>query len=109
MEGHPCAPERDGLAVPDRLRGARKIFAVAQAHEVERLVSGKHGAMPRTRVIGVAVRDHSFVHRARGVDMEAANLAANAGRRSQENSFGTLPLRYDATGTMTASSAGLIY
>jgi hypothetical protein len=39
-------------------------------------------------VIGVAVSDHSFVHRARGVDMEAANLAADAGRRWQENIFG---------------------
>jgi len=89
MEGHPCAAERDGLAVPDRLHGACEIFAVAQAHEVERLLSSKHGAVPGTRVIGVAVSDHSFVNRARGVDMEAADLAADAGGRSQENIFGT--------------------
>ena len=89
VEGHACGPKRDGLAVPDGLHGTCETFAVVQAHEIECLLSGKHGAVSGPRVIGVAVSDHSFVHGARRVDMEAANLAANAGGRSQENIFGT--------------------
>jgi hypothetical protein len=58
------------------------------AKRIERLLGAENGAVAGTRVIGMAVCNHSFVHRARRIDMEAANLAVNTGGRSQENVFG---------------------
>jgi hypothetical protein len=51
-------------------------------------LGGEHRTVAGTRVVGMAVGDDRFVHRARGVDMEAADLAAEAGGRSQENIIG---------------------
>src|SRR5262249_7472325 len=74
--------------ITDWLRRGGEVFAVAQTHEIERLLGAKNSAVAGARVIGMAVCDHSFVHRTRRIDMEAANLAANTGGRSHENVFG---------------------
>src|SRR5262249_20538458 len=87
-EGHPCAAERDSLAITDCLRRGGEVFAVAQTHEIERLLGAENGAVAGARVIGMGVGDHSFVHRTWWLDMEAANLAATPGGRSHENVFG---------------------
>ena len=47
MEGHARAAERDGLAIADGLRRAGEILAVAQPHDVERLLRGQHRAVAR--------------------------------------------------------------
>ena len=89
MEGHPGAVERHALAIADRLRGAREILAVAQPHEVERLLRGEHRAMAGARMVGMAMRDHGLLDRPGRVDVEAAGLAAHAGGRRQQDVFGT--------------------
>jgi hypothetical protein len=88
MERHPCTPERDGLAVADRLCRTGEAFAVAQAHEIERLLRGKHGAMAGPRVVAMRVGDDSFFHCPRRIDMEAADPAADPGGCSQQDVFG---------------------
>src|SRR4029450_2673057 len=88
MEGHPYAAERHGLAVTDRLGRGGEVFSVSQAHQIERLLGGKHRAVAGARVVGMAVCDERFVHRARGVDIKAADLAAEAGGGPQENIVG---------------------
>src|SRR5262249_16372803 len=88
MERHPCAPEREDLAVADCLRRGGEGLAVTQAHQVERLLRGEHRAVAGARMIGMTMRDHSLVHGPCGVDMETADFAVHAGRRGQENIFG---------------------
>src|SRR5262245_42808155 len=88
VECHPCAPERNGLAVADRLRRGGEVRAIAQEHEIERFLGGEHRAMASARMVGVAMCDHSLVHRLRGIDMETADFAVHAGGRRQEDIFG---------------------
>ena len=66
-----------------------KFVAVAQPHQVERLLRRQHRAVARPRMVGMAVGDHGLVDRPRRVDMEAAGLAAQAGRRRRQQVFGT--------------------
>ena len=82
------AVERQRLAVADRLRAAGEILAVAQPHDVERLLRRQHGAVAGARVVGMAMGDQRLLHRPGRVDVEAAGLAAHAGRRRHENVFG---------------------
>src|SRR5262249_59039064 len=84
VECHPRAPDRDSLAVADRLRRGGEVLAVSQEHEVERLLGGEHRAMAGTRVVGMTMRDHSPVHRLRGVNMETADFAVHAGGGPQK-------------------------
>ena len=88
MQRHPCAPEREGLAIADRLRRDGEGLAVTQAHQVERLLRGKHRAVAGARVVGMTMRDHSLVHGPCRVDMESADFAVYASGRRQENIFG---------------------
>ena len=44
---------------------------------------------PAPRMVGMAVRDQRLVDRPRRVDVEAAALAAHAGRRRRQDVFGT--------------------
>ena len=73
--------ELQRVAVANRLRGAGEILAVAQAHHVERLLRRQHRAVAGARVIGMAVRDQRPVDRPHRIDVESADLAAQAGRR----------------------------
>ena len=85
-----CAPPRlDALAVADRLGRAGEILAVAQPHEIERLLRRQHRAMTGARMVGMAVRDQRLFDRPGRVDVEVAELAAHAGGRRRENVFGT--------------------
>ena len=68
MERHRRAAERQRLAVARRLRRAGEILAVAQPHQVERLLRRQHRAVARPRMVGMAVRDHGLVDRPRRVD-----------------------------------------
>ena len=86
---HRDAAERQRLAIADRLRRAGEILAVAQPHDVERLLRRQHRAVAGARMIGMAVRDQRLVDRPGRIDVEAAGLAADAGRGRNENVFGT--------------------
>ncbi len=88
MERHLGAAQGECLARLCHLRGSGEIVAVAQPHQVERLLRGQHRAMARPGVIGVAVGDHGLVDRPRRIDMEAAGLAAHARRRRRQKLFG---------------------
>ena len=70
------------LAVADRLRGAGEIVAVAQPHQVERLLRRQHRAVAGARVVGVAVRDHGLVHRPGRIDVEPAAACSTRRRAS---------------------------
>ncbi len=72
------AVERDALAVADGLRAAGEVLAVAQPHDVERLLRGEHRAVTGARVVRVAMRDQRPLDRAGRVDVEAAGFAADA-------------------------------
>ena len=68
------------LAIGDGLRAAGEVVAIAQPHHVERLLGGQHRAMAGPGVVGMAVGDHGALDRPHRIDMEAARLAAQAGR-----------------------------
>src|SRR5688572_12229406 len=82
---YPDIAELQFFAIGDGLRAAGEIIAVAQPHHVERLLRGKHRAMTRPGVVGMAVRDHGPLHGPHRVDVEAAGLAAQAGRSWQQD------------------------
>ena len=83
------AAEVERFAVADRLRRAGEILAVAQAHDVERLLRRQHGAMAGAGVVGMAVRDQRLLDRPGRIDVKAAGLAADAGRGRNQDVFGT--------------------
>ncbi len=89
MERHRRAAEREALAVADRLRRAGEILAVAQPHQVERLLRRQHRAVAGAGMVGMGMRDQRPLDRPRRVDMEAAALAADAGRRRHQDVFRT--------------------
>src|SRR4051812_23989641 len=88
MERQLGAAQSERLAGLCHLRGTGEIVAVAEPHQVERLLRGQHRAVARPRVVGVAVGDHGLVDRTRRIDMETADLAAHAGRRRRQKLFG---------------------
>ena len=87
MERHFGAAEFDALAIGRRLRRAGEILAVAQPHQVERLLRRQHRAMAGAGMVGMGVRDQRPLDRPRRVDMEGAKLAADAGRRRHQYVF----------------------
>jgi hypothetical protein len=86
-DGHTV--ERDSLAIGDGLRRAGKILAVAQPHQIERLLCRQHGAVAGAGMVGMRVRDQRALDRARRVDMETTEFATYAGRRRHQDVFGT--------------------
>ncbi len=66
------------FAVRRRLRRARKAFATAQPHDIERFRGRQYGAVTRARVIGMPVRDQRALDRPHRVDVESAGRAAQA-------------------------------
>ena len=74
--------------------GAGEILAVAQPHDVERFLRRQHRAMAGARMVGMAMRDQRLLDRPGRIDMEAAALAAHAGRGRQQDVFGAHGLRY---------------
>ncbi len=84
-----CAIDLEALTVGDRLIRAGEIVAVAQPHQIERLLGRQHGAVSGAGMIGMGVRDQRPLHRARRIDMETAEFAAHAGRRRHEDVFRT--------------------
>ena len=89
MERDRGAVERDALAIGDGLRRAGEILAVAQPHQIERLLRRQHGAVAGAGMVGMGVRDQRALDRPRRVDMKTAALAAYAGRRRHQDVFGT--------------------
>ena len=93
--------ERDVDAVERRrsrhsaigLRRAGEILAVAQPHQIERLLRRQHRAVAGAGVVGMGMRDQRPLDRPRRVDMEAAGLAAHAGRRRHQDVFGAHGLK----------------
>ena len=88
MTAHCHAIERDTLAVSDRLRAARKVFAIAERHDGERFRRRQHMAVAGAGMIGMAMRNDGLVHGPRRVDMKAGALAAHAGRCGRQEIFG---------------------
>ena len=82
------AVERHTLAIGDGLRRAGEVRAVAQPHQIERLLRRQHGAVAGAGVVGMRVRDQCPLDRTSRVDVEAAGLAAHAGRRRHQDVFG---------------------
>ena len=87
MERHLHAAEIDALAIARRLRRAGEILAVAQPHQVERFLRRQHRAVAGAGMVGMGVGDQRPLHRPRRVDVKAAELAAHAGRRRQQDVF----------------------
>src|SRR5204862_4243594 len=78
MKGDGDVVQRHRLAEDGRLRGPGKILAVAQSHNVERLLCGQHRAVAGAGMIGMAVRDQRPVDRPHRVDEEIAGWAIEA-------------------------------
>ncbi len=89
VEGGLDPVEVDGFAIFDGLGAPGEIIAIAQPHDVERLLRGQDGAMAGAGMVRMAMGDECLVHRPRRVDVELAALAAHAGRGGQEDVFGT--------------------
>ena len=87
MKRHRRAVELHALAVADRLRRTGEILAVAQPHEVERLLRRQYRAMAGAGMVGMGVRDQRPLDRPGRIDMKAAALAAHAGRRQRQDIF----------------------
>ena len=88
MEGYVDAIHGDRLAELRGLGFGREIFAVTQAHDVERLCCRQHLGVTGTGVVGMAVGDQRALHRAGRVDVEAAGLGPKAGWRRAQEIFG---------------------
>src|ERR1043166_7599894 len=88
MERHRDAIEPHRLAIPNSLRRAREIFAIAQPHQVERFLRRQYRAMAGPRVIRMAMRDQRLVDGACRIDVKAADLAAQADGRWFQQLFG---------------------
>ena len=65
MERDAHAAERHAFAIADRLRRAGEILAVAQPHQVERLLRRQHRAVAGARMVGMAVRDQRLARTGR--------------------------------------------
>ncbi len=79
------------LAIGDGLGAACEIVAVAQPHQVERLLGGQHRAMAGPGVVGMAVGDHGALDRPHRIDMKAAGLAAQSGGNGHQDVLRTHP------------------
>jgi len=79
VKGEGDAAEIQAFAVAHRLHAAGEALAVAQRHQVEGFLRGQDAPVAGARMVGMAVRDHRLVDRARRVDMEAAGLAIKSG------------------------------
>ena len=69
------AVDLERRAVAERLHVASRPFAVARAHDGERLRRGEHRIVVGPRVVGVAMGDHRAHDRPRRVDVEIPWLA----------------------------------
>ncbi len=87
-ETHPDPVDRDGLAIVERLQRTSGQFAVTQLHDRDRGRCRQHALVARPGVIAVPVRDDGARHRDQRVDMEAARLAIEPGRRRFDPSLG---------------------
>ena len=94
MERHLRAAQRQCFARLRHLRRTGEIRPVAEPHHVERFRRRQHRTVAGPRVVGMAVGDHGLVDRPRRVDMEAAGLAAHAGRRGVRSSSGRMTAKY---------------
>jgi hypothetical protein len=79
----------DAFAIADGLRRAGKILAIAQPHQIERFPRGQHRAVAGAGMVGMGMRNQRPLDNPRRVDMKAARLAAQAGRRRHQDVFRT--------------------
>src|SRR5262245_42557301 len=75
MERHPDAIEVERLAIGRSLHGTRKIVAVPDTHDVERLAGREHVSMAGTGMVRMTVRDQRPPNRADRVDEKVAGRA----------------------------------
>ena len=87
MEADGYTIELHGLAIAHHLRAAGEIVAVAQAHDVEGLLRCQDGAVPGTRMVGVAMRDEGLFDRTGRIDVEATGLATHTRWRRDQDIF----------------------
>src|SRR5262249_25240000 len=56
-----------------------ETLAIAQVHDVERLLRRQHRTMAAARMVGMSMGDDGPCHRSDGIDVEAARLAPESG------------------------------
>src|SRR3569833_360183 len=79
VEAHIDVAKPDLFAVSDRLRAAGEFLAVAQPHDVDRLLCCQDSAVAGTGMVGMAVGDQCSLYGPHRIDVEAADLAAQPG------------------------------
>jgi hypothetical protein len=55
-----------------------KFFSIADRHNVQRLLSGPHTVMTRSRMVCVAMGNECAINRLNRIDIEVANRAIQA-------------------------------
>ena len=88
VEGDGDAADRDSLSQPGGLRRAGKIVAIAQAHNVERLLRRHNVAMSGAGMVGVAMGDQRALDGPDRIDEEIAGRAIQAFRPGMEQVAG---------------------
>src|SRR5690606_32921553 len=85
----------------DCLQNAGTIGAIARAHDGDGARCGQHRTVAGAGVVAMAVGDDGLVDRPRRIDMEAAGLAVESGRRRLQPGLGMgavhLPEFYSGT------------
>ena len=87
-EAHPDPVDRDGFAIVERLQRTSGQLAVTRLHDRDRAGCREHALVARPGVVAVPVRDDGARHREQRVDMEAAGLAIEPGRRCLDPGLG---------------------
>jgi hypothetical protein len=87
-ELHPDAVDRDWFAIVERLQRTSGQLAVTGLHDGDCAGRCEHALVARPGVVAVPVRDDGARHREQGIDMEAAGLAIESGRRCLDPGLG---------------------
>src|ERR1700752_2869179 len=81
--------EPDLLTIAHSPRRTGKVLAIAQPHNVERLLRRQHRAMAGARMVGMAMGDHGPLDRAYRIDVEIAGFAVETGGNGAEDVLGS--------------------
>ncbi len=89
VKTHADTIDFDGFAKLCSLCFTGEIRAVAQAHDVERLLRRHHLAVAGAGMVGMAMGDQCTLDGTNRIDMEITGRGIEAGRRRTQQSFGT--------------------
>jgi hypothetical protein len=82
------AADRQTLAVAERLQRGAGRFAIACPHDRDRFDRREHPLVAGAGVVAMPVGDDGGCHRPQRIDVKAAGLAIEAGRRALDPGFG---------------------